>query len=101
RLVSFPRLCRNSGDAVCISFLPQGQTSFCRDLAGRVLAFLARFSGSSEAARPSTFDWSLSGMGSVGVGFKSRVVGCNQRLVVAIGGSVGAAPRLCDWRAQK
>ena len=41
RLVSFPHFCRNSGDAVCISFPPQGETSLCSDLAGRVLAFPA------------------------------------------------------------
>src|SRR5437870_2709309 len=54
--------CRNSGDAVCISFPPQGETSLCSDLAGRVLAFPARFSGSPEAACPGTLDRSLSGM---------------------------------------
>src|SRR5256886_16882488 len=50
-----------------------GETSLCSDLAGRVLAFPARFSGSPEAACPGTLDRSLSGMGPVGVGFRTRV----------------------------
>ena len=85
----------------CISFSPEGQIGFRRDLAGRVLAFSARFSGSPEAASVGTFDWNLSGMGSVGVGFTTRMVGRNQRLVVASGCSVGATARLCDCSAQE
>jgi hypothetical protein len=88
RLFAFARFCRNSGDIVRVSFPPQGQTSFCCDLACRVLALLARFSGSSEATCPSPVVRSLSGMGSVGVGFATRLVGRNQRLVVAISRSV-------------
>src|ERR1051325_2609530 len=69
------------------AFLHRGKTVFVA-LAGRVLAFRARFSGSPEAACPRAFERSLSGMGSVGVGFATRLVGRNQRLVVAISRSV-------------
>lgn len=100
RLVSFAGFRRDLGDAVCVGFSPQGQTSFCHDFAGRVLTFPARFSGSPEAACPRAFERSLSGMGPVGVGFTSRMAWCNQRLVVAISGSVGVASGLCDRVAQ-
>src|SRR5437867_9908399 len=43
-----------SGDRVCISFPPEGQACCFRNLAGCVLALPTRFSGSSEATRPST-----------------------------------------------
>ena len=62
----------------CISFSPEGQIGFRRDLAGRVLAFSARFSGSPEAASLGAFDRSVSWLGSVGVGFAPRVAWCNQ-----------------------
>ena len=43
-----------SVDRVCISFPPEGQACCFRNLAGCVLALPTRFSGSSEATRPST-----------------------------------------------
>jgi hypothetical protein len=86
-------------------------TLFASAFLRRANQFLSRFgwpcsrtscsiSGSPEAACPRAFERSLCGMGPVGVGFTTRMAWCNQRLVVAISGSVGVASGLCDRGAQ-